>query len=182
MILTQDYLDLVNSTYRNSSAIGRANVVPRAVGALLASGALRPRTILDFGSGKDADDAEAFRAMGFDVTATDVGRNFVPGVHDPAALERQYDLVYASNVLNVQPTVDHLAHVIDTLARAVAPGGALVANYYPRTKHARFLHEVEPLLRGRFGAVERVRGEKSPVWICSMPVSRRRQRCSCRRR
>lgn len=178
MTRSHDWCRTVNSTYRNSSAIGRANAVPRAVMNLLASGEIRPRTILDFGSGKDDDDAAALRAMGYDVTAHDTGRNYVSGIHDPDALDRQYDLVFASNVLNVQPTLEDLVLTVDEIAGAVAPGGALVANYYP-TKDAKWPREVFAMLEERFAAVERVKGEKSRMWLCRGPLPRSR-RCSCK--
>lgn len=181
MLRSPDYYRIVNATYRDGPAIGHNPAVVRVVAELLAAGTLRPRTILDFGAGRAARHAAAIRALGFDVTAHDIAANRVPGVHDPAALFRKYDLVYAANVLNVQPTYDDLAATVDEIAGAVAPGGVAVVNYYP-TKDARWRDDVEPLLEARFGRVERVRGEKYPMWICSLPRSGRRRRCACRRR
>ena len=57
--------------------------------------ALPHQKILDYGAGKFAEQAEILRDKGFDVTAYD--HHGVEGVHDPKALDRRYDLVYASD-------------------------------------------------------------------------------------
>ena len=73
--------------------------------------------ILDYGAGKKAAHTAYLRSIGFtDVTAFDIGRNFTPGVHSPDALQRKYSLVFASNVLNVQPNLSLLRETLEEIA------------------------------------------------------------------
>lgn len=59
------------------------------------------KQILDFGAGKYTVQAKYLRNLGLDVIAYDFGKN-VTDLHDVSALERTYDVVYLSNVLNIQ--------------------------------------------------------------------------------
>ncbi len=80
-------------------------------------------TILDFGCGRDmahvvALREEGYRAMGYDF-------------HLPAsdlALSCQFDLVYASNVLNVQDSKEMLRETVRQMWDCVRPGGLLIVN------------------------------------------------------
>jgi hypothetical protein len=61
-------------------------------------------TFLDYGAGKKATQTKKLIEAGYDVTAYDMGNN-VTELHDKNALKKEYDVVFASNVLNVQPTM-----------------------------------------------------------------------------
>ena len=86
--------------------------------------ALPGQRVLDFGAGPEA--RKAMRALGLDVTAYDSGENLRPGVHDPGALSRTYDIVLAANVLNTADTEALLA-TLDQIAAAVRPSGVTSA-------------------------------------------------------
>lgn len=115
---------VANATARTGGAIGGAAVVPAFVRRCVLPG----QRVLDYGAGPDAQHTKALKVMGVDVTAHDFGANCVPGVHDPRALSRTYDLVFASNVLNVADTEALLIRTMDEIAAAVAPGGMALVN------------------------------------------------------
>lgn len=122
-----------NKTYRYNGAIGRRAITPRYVRDTVAG----CERILDYGAGTHAIHAAELRAMGLNVTAHEFGANQVPGVHEPGALERVYDVVYASNVLNVQPSMDALLRTLREIRHATMPGGRAIMNYpaQPRKLH-----------------------------------------------
>jgi SAM-dependent methyltransferase len=163
---TAAYVLGVNRTYRKTLPGGATAVVPRVV-----AGAARPGDrILDYGAGTAAVHARELAARGLDVTAYDIGGNFDPAVHDPRALSRTYDLVYASNVINVQPDAFRLELLLDAVAAVLRPGGRFVANYPEPRKGDLAIAVVEAALRRRFGSAERVPNAGSPVWICTKDV------------
>lgn len=174
-----EYVRSVNRTYRKTLPGGAKPVVPRVVAALARPG----DRVLDFGAGTAAVQARELRAQGVAVVAHDIGANVDPRVHDPRALFGKYDLVYASNVLNVQPDAFRLEILLDQVAGVLAPGGRFVANYPMPRKGGLSIQEVEAILRRRFGSAGRVSGTGSPVWVCTndVPVpTARRARASCR--
>lgn len=178
-----DYARFVNRTSRSSSAIGAAALVPRIVNELLDNGELPDGPILDYGAGKDAIHTKNLRNRGYDVTAYDIGVNAKPGLHDPYALDRWYSVVYASNVLNVQPSVEDLDRTIFQIAGAVAPGGVALVNYATSPRHANLgVSQVAEMLASHFAGVERIPGQSTPVWILYKPRSSRRQRRTATRR
>ena len=73
-------------------------------------------SILDYGAGKHAAHVLHLRSQGYtNVTAYDLPENQVDGLHDPSALWRTYDCVYASNVLNVLSTRRGIAAVVNQI-------------------------------------------------------------------
>ena len=121
---------IVNRTARSAGAVGKNAIVPKVVEAL--SFFRSKAKILDFGSGPKAIHTKALRKKGLDVTAHEIGSNRDPNIHDRNALRRKYDIVFASNVLNVQPDQEMLMWTIDKMRKAVRANGALVANL-PKT-------------------------------------------------
>ena len=131
--------------------------------------------VLDFGAGFGAPHAARLRAEfpQVNIVAWDFGRNFQSEVHDGAALGRRYDLVYASNVLNVQSTLHALTGTIAQIAWVTASDGMAVANYpgSPRKMPYEFGHQaMSELLWEFFRKVERIGGGYStPVWRLTRP-------------
>lgn len=122
----KDYYKLVNKTDRSKGgAVGDNPIVPRWV-----LNNVKPNLkILDFGAGKTARHAQTLRDYGFtDIDATDIGDNFVPGVHVLPKYQ-DYDVVYLSNVLNVQPTEQHVHEVLIKAHTLTKNGGRVVFNY-----------------------------------------------------
>jgi len=110
---------VANATSRGKGAVGKNALVPRIVMEHLPKGT----SILDFGAGPRAMHVEMLQRAGFEnVTGMDYGRNFDDGVHDRFALERQYQCVYASNVINTQSSWQDVVGVVRTCAKALEEG------------------------------------------------------------
>jgi len=156
-------------------------------------------SILDFGCGAGAVQVRGAWLLGIDNI---VGYEWPPdeddtskrsewywdSVHDdaidPDALSRTYDVVLASNVLNVQPTWGCLFLMLHTVQSVMAPGGLFVANLAsnPRPLLDRIARGkrgdavMESVLKFAFADVWRVnvsdaKGKKSStsVWACKSP-------------
>lgn len=112
------------------------------------------------------------RAAGFLVTCHDYGRNFDPAVHDSTALSRCYDIVIASNVLNVQSTVNALRRCSAQIACTVNPSsGCYALVNYPQSP--RKLKATPEIIRSALEEVFRVVGRvpgPNLVWHCEEPI------------
>jgi len=153
----------MNRTYRGGKFGLRAQT-PRIV----AERAKRSDSILDFGAGKEALHALDLRDRGFDVTAHEIGANFNPRIHDPDALARAYDIVYASNVLNVQPNRRALLGTIGQIFDATRPGGVAICNYPLDPRKSNLSSEdAKAILSAKFDSTERIGGERdAPIFLC----------------
>ena len=167
-MFTVDEIRIANATCRTSGASARNKdgtlraVVPKYVESIVS----KEDKILDYGAGKGAIHTLYLKDKGFDCTAYDFGEN-VTELHDKEALKRQYDIVFASNVLNVCSSLDMLTETLGEVWSATKVGGCIVANYpsSPR-KYDIELNTLEFLLSSLIGCeVEKVDGTKSaPVW------------------
>ena len=121
-----DETEIANRTSRSMGAVGAKAVVPRVVRDWI-----QPTDkVLDFGAGKDAAHAVRLKGEGYDVTAHEFGSNQKEGLHDPQALTNgPYDVVYASNVLNVQSKPQMMERTLRQIRRALKPGGIFIANF-----------------------------------------------------
>ena len=165
---TKDEVEIANKTSRSAGAVSGKAIVPKYV----EEHGNKEHHILDFGAGKDAIHAKNLHEKGFNVTAHEFGSNQKRGLHDPEALHKKYDHVYASNVLNVQSSPEMLHKTLDQIHSVIKPGGHFTANLpeSPR-KHpdlnAEMLHHE---LSKRFEKVERVGGtKKAPLYHSSNP-------------
>ena len=164
-MIPTEYITIANRTSRASGAVGKNALVPRVVRQYLAN-CDDDVTILDFGSGKKAIHAIALQNEGWNVTAWEFGDNIDSTIHDVNALDRKYDVVYASNVLNVQVDRNMMSWTLDQLADVTEH--VLFCNYpnSPR-KSDLVAKDVENMLRKRFRVIEKVAGTNSaPVWKC----------------
>ena len=164
---TQKQMRVANQTSRNSGAIGKKAITPAYVKTITG----KKHKILDFGSGRDAAHTKALRKTGRNVTAHEFGAN-VNKNHNPKALKKKYDTVFASNVLNTSSSRKMLSDTLDQMHSAVAPGGALVANL-PLSPRKSVKVDAKHLMRqllNRFGDVRRVGGtKKAPLFHASRP-------------
>lgn len=165
---TPQEIEVANKTSRSAGAVSGKAIVPRYV----EQHADKKHKILDFGAGKDAVHTQNLRQKGFNVTAHEFGNNQKPGLHDPQALNKKYDHVYASNVLNVQSSHAMLKHTLNQIHGATKPGGHFTGNLpeSPRKweglNHDLLHHE----LSKRYEKVERVGGtKKAPLFHASNP-------------
>ena len=126
----------------------------------------KSKTILDFGAGKGATSTKYLLSKGFDVVAYDLWVGNGDVLLDKFALNRQYDIVFASNVLNVQSSLQMLFETLNQIKQAMNNNGEFICNY-PQSPRKMDLKEtdIEEILFSMFGFVERVGGTKSaPVW------------------
>lgn len=162
-------IKIANKTSRNTPAIGTNAIVPTYVLEHYDRGI----SILDFGAGKTAAHTGMLLNEGFDsVTAYEFGDNVDLEFHDPKAVDYKYDLVYASNVLNVQSSVNMLGTTLETLANCVSSKGELLVNYpkSPRKGVMDYVdsEQLEMFLGAFFTEISRVGGTRTaPLLRCT---------------
>lgn len=168
---SKDDISIANATSRSGGAVGGHPVTLKHVKKIVSPG----MKILDFGAGRQAVQAQELKAEGLDVTAYDFGGNVTEGLHDTDALNREYDLVYASNVLNVQSTAEDLESTVKEIAASVKPNGTFVGNLPDSPRKGAFdgltplagAEMVQKLLQKYIGQVEKKEGNSHPVFFAT---------------
>ena len=171
-MFTEMEIKIANSTSRTNGASAKNKdgsiraIVPRYV----AENIDKDEHILDFGAGKGAVHTKWLREEGFNVTAYDFGENCIEGLHDKNALRRQYDVVMASNVLNVCSSQQMLEETLRQISQSLKVGGVFVCNYpaSPRKLDWR-ADDIASMIQSYIGRdIERVGGSTSaPLWVIS---------------
>ena len=176
MSFTQQEIKVANLTCRNAGAsVFDPNGEIRAiVPKYIFQNVDKCKSILDFGSGKQAIYTQWLKEKGFNVTAYDFGDNVIEGLHDKDALDKQYKVIMCSNVLNVQSSLGMLMKTLNQLYNSLEKGGVLVCNYpaSPR-KMSLAARDIATIIQSIFnGSVDRVGGSSSaPLWVVSKPYS-----------
>lgn len=162
-------IKIANATSRSSGASARNKdgsiraIVPRYV----AEHINKEDSVLDFGAGKGAVHTQWLREEGFNVTAYDFGDNVVEGLHDKDALQKQYKVIMASNVLNVSSSLGMLLETLNQINNSLESGGEFICNYpaSPR-KMELTATDLKEILHSIFkGEIEKVGGTSSaPLW------------------
>lgn len=128
MYKDQEYLKFVTKTY--SKTFSKRQRLPKfIIDVSRASGVSPYSSILDYGSGKDAYGTHILKEYFADVTSYDIGKNFNTVWHNPDALDRVYDIVMMSNVINVQPSKDDIKSVLIEGKNCLTSGGTLYCNF-----------------------------------------------------
>lgn len=164
-MFTTEEIRIANATSRSSGASARNKdgslraVVPKYVESI----ARKEDKILDYGAGKWAIHTLHLREQGFDCTAYDFGENVKHWIHDENALDKQYDIVFASNVLNVCCNRTMLINTVKEIYNATKENGVAVMNYPSNPRKnlfdaASMTHVVEDIFKCKS---ERVGGTKS---------------------
>lgn len=166
-------VSIANSTSRSSgaSALNKDGSIRSITARYVSQTSDKDESILDFGAGEDAVQTKALIDQGFqDVTAYDFGGNVKDGLHDPNALSKTYDTVFASNVLNVSSDEETLRNTLLDIWDSVSPAGRAVFNYpqSPR-KSGMTADQVYEIIGDTIGKFPtRVGGTKSaPIWEIS---------------
>ena len=172
-----DYTDIdpaeiekANKSSRSSGAVGPNAVTPRAVLQYIETVGGKDPTILDFGAGKDAKHTYTLRDMGLNVTAHDFHSNLRDDHHDTTALEKKYDIVFASNVLNVQGSENMFRKTITDVLSTLKDSGVFIANFPASPRyHFQTAIEAKEILKDYFD-IDIIYGTdtsktSSPVWI-----------------
>jgi hypothetical protein len=166
--------EIAQKTARSAGAVSDKAIIPKVVRQYANP---EKDVILDFGSGPAAKHTLALRADGYNVTAYDFSESENT---DPKAMSKQYTMVYASNVLNVQGSEQMLMH--DTLGpiyRVLQKGGKFICNlpssplkglYVDSNgdplKFSQAVNLLHQKLGEVFAHVERLKGS-TPVFICT---------------
>jgi len=142
---TDDEILIANKTSRTSKNPGIVSgnaVVPKFVEMYITKNDL----VLDYGCGKYPLHAIRLIEKGYNVKKYDFGDN-VSDIHDTDALNYKYDLVYASNVLNVQSNTDMLISTITEIKNLLKPNSKFIANYpiRPRKNNMTMLELIQIL-------------------------------------
>ena len=116
-----------NNTARSLGSIGPKARVPKFV--MGTANEVKLERTLDFGAGPKALHTWALRKQWIECHAYEFGKNFNPEEHDPYALNRKYNTVMMSNVLNVQSSRDMLIRTLEQGVKVVNKPGRLVCNY-----------------------------------------------------
>ena len=164
----EEKIKIANKTARASgaSALNKDGSIRSVVGRYILDNVSKDASILDFGSGPAAVQTLALRDAGFkNVSAYDFGVNTRDGIQDPDALNKKYDVVFASNVLNVSSDEEMLRETLRDIKKAAK--NEIVFNYpsSPR-KSGLNAQEVKDIIIDEYGVEpELVSGTKSaPVW------------------
>ena len=165
--MTAQEIKIAKATSRSAGAAAIKDGKIRAgVPLWVESNVDKSKTILDFGAGKGATSTKYLLSKGFDVVAYDLWVGNGDVLLDKFALNRQYDIVFASNVLNVQSSLQMLFETLNQIKLVMENNGEFVCNQ-PQSPGKMDLKEtdIEEILLSMFDSVERVGGTKSaPVW------------------
>lgn len=167
--MTIEEVRIANATSRSNGASAKNKdgsvraVVPKYVSSFVS----KKEHILDFGAGKDAIHTKWLREQGFNVTAYDFGSNCIDGLHDRDALCKQYKVIMASNVINVQSSLPMLLETLKQINDSLEYGGTLIMNYPASPRKINLtVKELETIIDSVFkGGIFRVGGSTSaPLW------------------
>ena len=168
--MLKEEIEIMNKTARSNGAVGQYAIVPeiakeKALSLVNYYGSREKIRILDYGAGPKAIHARALRKLGFNVTAWEIGENFNKRYHDQDALCHSYEIIYASNVLNVQPNVECLIETLKQLRDIQYRNAWCIVNYpnTPRKLPEFKTTHIHALLLAIFSNVDR---RPKNVFIC----------------
>lgn len=171
---TKDYREFVMKTARTKGAVGKNALVPKVVQHF----AKKKDLILDFGCGPQAQHVINLREKGYEKTygmdmffqkESDIPLKLKGRVFSLKILEhiKYFDIVYASNVINVQPSLKAIDHVFTEMIVSLKPEGKIIFNYpqSPR-KNDMTTKEMDLSTRNFFRHVVKL-PYPTPIWIIS---------------
>jgi SAM-dependent methyltransferase len=146
---------------RSKGPIGKNAILPRIIPQL----ANKNEKILDFGCGKDMIHVKKLREQGYDVEGYDFS---LPESYETICGKR-YDVIYLSNVLNVQSNEEMLEDLYEIVWKCLKPNGCVVVNYPYSPRYLGWTaRKMEAWLKERWLSVERVGKDlanNNIVWI-----------------
>lgn len=166
-MFTEEEIKIANATYRckGSSVFDNDGNIRSVVARFVATSINKDKKILDFGCGSEFIQGKYLRELGFDVSGWDFGNNKPAECVDN--LEQIYDVVYASNVLNVISSQSMLTETLDQIYNCIKDGGMFIANYpqSPR-KMDMSSKELSDITKEKFGGeVYKISSTSSPMWM-----------------
>ena len=126
----------------------------------------KDKSILDFGAGKQAIHVQNLKQDGFkNIIGYDFGDNINEN-HDQNALDKKYDVIYASNVLNVQSNEKMLKTTLQQIKNSLNDNGTFIFNYPASPRKAGFsVKQLEDFVK-EFFQIKKIKLDFSstPVW------------------
>lgn len=162
---TDDQIAAMNKTARSAGCIGGRAVVPRWIAENVLT---KQSLILDYGAGPAAIHTKWLREQGFShVCAFEIGDNWNENVHVTQASlpEHGCDIVFASNVMNVQPSRPAVVDAFMNMASLV--GNGIVVFNYPKSPRRSTLSDAQmvSLAEAIIGPVFRFKVGSTPVYV-----------------
>lgn len=166
-MFTEEEIRIANATYRSkgSSVFDKDGNVRSVVARFIARSISKDTKILDFGCGSEFIQGEYLRSLGFDVSGWDFGENKPKDCIDK--FDKIYDVVYASNVLNVISSQSMLMETLEQIDSCLKDGGIFIANYpqSPR-KMDMSAQELKNIIQEKLNTnVCKIPGVSSPTWV-----------------
>lgn len=166
-MFTEEEIKIANATYRSkgSSVFDSNGNVRSIVAKFVANNISADAKILDFGCGPEFIQGKYLKQQGFNVDAWDFGNNKPENC--VKELSPVYDVVYASNVLNVISSLSMLMETLDQIYGCMKDGGVFVANY-PKAPRKMLLSDkdLETIIQAKFnGQASRIHGVSAPMWV-----------------
>lgn len=166
-MFTQEEIRIANATYRSkgSSVFDKDGNVRSVVARFVANNVGKDKKILDFGCGSEFIQGEYLRELGFDVSGWDFGDNKPKNCVEK--LEQVYDVVYASNVLNVISSRQMLMETLEQIRGCLKDDGVFIANYPQSPRKMNISkEELRIIIQNKLGGVGRqISGASCPMWI-----------------
>ncbi len=165
--MTIEEIKIANATYRSrgSSVFDKDGNIRSVVARFVEKNVGKDKKILDYGCGSEFIQGNYLRQLGFNVDGWDIGSNRPKDGVDK--LEQIYDIVYASNVLNVLSSTSMLMETLNQVYDCLKNGGVFIANY-PAAPRKMVIDRrcLEEIIQKRFGGgISMVGGTSSaPIW------------------
>jgi len=161
---------MMMATVRTAGAVGTNAILPRILKTMIE----KDWAVLDYGSGPKAIQTMALRDEGYNVVAHDVNPEKTMWHIDTRmnSYQEQFDVIFASNVLNIQPAdvcVDDVAREVCHMLRHYS---FALFNYPTSPRKVDLtVAEIDGILKDNFQDVERIRQINNwkistPVWKC----------------
>jgi hypothetical protein len=168
--MTTQEMDIAKRTSRSNgaSAINKDGTIRAVVPIWVEKNVDKSKTILDFGAGRWCTSTKYLRQKGFDnVTPYDLWCGDGDELLDDQALDRSYDVIFASNVLNVQSSLDMFCETLWQIWDVLNNGGEFICNYpsSPR-KMDLTADEVDHFIAATLGVIPDIVGgtKSAPIW------------------
>lgn len=124
---TLEEIEIASKTARHNGFVGQNSIIPRIVQSYI-----QPEDIvLDYGAGF-GQHTIFFREQGYKVSAYDFNPKYdilTSQYFIVNPLPDTYSLIYASNVLNVQSSLDMLKRTLEHISSLITDNGIFIANY-----------------------------------------------------
>jgi len=163
-----DYISGVNKTY--SALCSKRQMLPSFIIDKLSHRDMTDKVVLDYGAGKEIYGTKYLRESGKfkDIIAYDIGKN-VSRDHNTNALFDKYDVVMMSNVVNVQPSIEEIFHVLVESRNVLVDGGIFFCNYPKQPRKCNVSGELlRYLLKSLYCKVDWNKFNDGIIFVCEV--------------